>query len=75
MNYHNENHPRYRHVKNIARMETEAVPDKKVTRVLLANFHSKQEAKTILEQAKQYGFADAFLVKYRDGKRIGTVWK
>ena len=75
VNYHNENHPRYRHVKNIARMETEAVPEKKVTRVLLANFPSKQEAKNILEQAKQYGFEDAFLVKYRDGQRIGAIWK
>lgn len=75
VNYHNENHPRYRHVKNIARMETEAVPEKKVSRVLLANFPSKQEAKAILEQAKQYGFPDAFLVKYRDGQRIGTVWR
>ncbi len=75
VNYHNENHPRYRHVKNIARMETESVPEKKVTRVLLANFLSKQEATAILEQAKQYGFADAFLVKYRDGQRIGAIWK
>ncbi len=75
VNYHNENHPRYRHVKNIARMETESVPEKKVTRVLLANFPSKQEAQAMLEQAKQYGFADAFLVKYRDGQRIGAIWK
>ncbi len=75
VNYHNENHPRYRHVKNIARMETETVPEKKVTRVLLANFISKQEAQGMLEQAKQYGFADAFLVKYRDGQRIGAIWK
>jgi len=75
VNYHNENHPRYRHVKNIARMETEAVPEKNVTRVLLANFQSKQEAQNMLEQATQYGFADAFLVEYRDGQRIGAIWK
>lgn len=72
---YNNSHARYRQVRDLARIETESVPDRGLTRVLLANFSSKEEAKSMMQQAQGFGFADAFIVKYRDGQRLGTVYK
>ena len=72
---YNNRHSRYQDVKNLAQIETENIPEKGLTRVLLANFSSKEEAMSAMQQAQGYGFADAFMVKYRDGQRLGTVWK
>jgi len=75
VNHHSDSHPRYRHVRNLASLETENVPEKGLIRVLLASFYSKEEARSMMQQVQGYGFADAFMVKYRDGQRLGTVWK
>jgi len=72
---YNNRHSRYRDVKDLAQIETENVPEKGLTRVLLASFYSKDEAMSVMQQAQGYGFADAFMVKYRDGQRLGTVYK
>ena len=76
INYYNAQHPRYKDVKFLGAIETESVPQNpKIVRVLLSSFPSKQEASSIMQQARGYGFADAFMVKYRDGKRLGMVYK
>ena len=74
VNYHDINHPRYNQVKHIGRIETERLPKIGVTRVLIADLTDKQAAEKIKQQVIQYGFADAFVVKYTDGQRIGRVW-
>jgi len=74
VNYHDINHPRYNKVRNIGRIETEKIPERGITRVLITDLMDKQTAETIKTQVIQYGFADAFVVKYQNGKRIGRVW-
>jgi len=76
INFYNPKHPRYKNVKHLAPIETEPVPNNsKVFRVLLTSFKSKQEARSMMQQARGFGFADAFMVKYRDGKRLGMVYE
>lgn len=74
VNSYNANHPRYNKIKNINRIETERLATKKVTRVLLADFSTRTEAEQIKNEVRGYGFTDAFVVKYKDGKRIGRLW-
>ena len=74
VNYHDINHPRYNKVKHIGQIVTEKVPKIGVTRVLIADLKNKKAAEKIQQQVVQYGFADAFVVKYKDGQRIGRVW-
>ncbi len=74
VNYHDINHPRYNQVKNIGRIVTEKVPKIGVTRVLIADLANKKAAEKIKQKVVRYGFADAFVVKYKDGQRIGRVW-
>lgn len=63
-------------VLKLKRLETlgsfdfEKIEGKSLTRVLLAYFNSPEEAKKVLAEVKKRGFKDAFIVKYKDGKRI-----
>lgn len=76
INYYNAQHPRYKNVKQLAAIETEPVPNNsKIVRVLLSDFSNKQQAKMAMQQAREYGFADAFMVKYRNGNRLGMVYE
>ncbi|MFK7979840.1 MAG: hypothetical protein AB8G86_07660 [Saprospiraceae bacterium] len=74
VNYHDINHSRYNKVKHIGQIVTEKVPKIGVTRVLITDLKNKKAAEKIKQQVVQYGFADAFVVKYKDGQRIGRVW-
>ena len=74
VNYHDINHPRYNKVKNIGRIETEKVPQRGITRVLITDLTNMQIAEEIKQQVVQYGFVDAFVVKYENGKRVGRIW-
>ncbi len=66
-------HKRYRNIKNLARIDTEYFSDQDVTRVLLSDFFSKDEARDMLEQVQERGFESAFIVKYADGRRVRRV--
>ncbi|MBR9919690.1 MAG: hypothetical protein GYB31_02560 [Bacteroidetes bacterium] len=72
VNY-NENHSRYKPVKDLGRIDTEYIIDRKLYRVLLADFGTLEEAKEMLEIVKTRGFEGAYLVKYTDGQRMGRV--
>ena len=74
VNKHNINHPRYRYVKSLGTIETERLADRGITRVLISDLNDKQAAETIKQKVIKYGFVDAFVVKYQDGKRIGRLW-
>jgi len=73
VNVHDINHPRYRYVKGIGKIETEEIANRGVTRVLITDLENIQAAEEIKKQVIQYGFVDAFVVKYENGRRIGRV--
>ena len=70
---YNENHKRYNPVRDLGRLDTEYIVKKKLTRVLLADYFSYDEAERILRQAQQNGFSGAYIIKYEDGERMGRV--
>jgi len=74
VNYHNINHPRYNMIKKIGQVESEEIKEKGLTRVLIAGLSNRQEAEKIKEKVIGYGFVDAFVVKYRNGQRVGRLW-
>lgn len=65
----------YNSVKEMVPMEiqTEFIVDKKLTRVLIGDFFTKEEALAALEQVQSKGFERAFVVQYEDGERLGLV--
>jgi tetratricopeptide (TPR) repeat protein len=54
-------------------MHTEFLTENRLTRVLLGDFASSEEAKDTLRQVKKLGFPRAFMVKYIDGVRYGII--
>lgn len=71
---HKPTHKRYDGVRKLGkRFDTEYIVEKGWTRVLLADCMDKSEANKILSSAKSNGFNRAYIVKYRDGARIGRV--
>ena len=73
--FYNEDHKRYNNVKDFRkRLDSEYIIEKGWTRVMLADFTSKKEAQKMLEKVRtKGGFKRAYIVKYRDGERIGRV--
>lgn len=74
VNYHDINHARYNNIRNIGKFETERLENVGVTRVLITDLPNKQAAEKIRKQVIGHGFLDAFIVKYKDGKRMGRSW-
>lgn len=70
---YDENHRRYNPVRGLGRLDTEYIVAKKLTRVLLADYFSFDEAKQTLRQAQRNGFSGAYIIKYEDGERMGRV--
>lgn len=68
-----ENQSRYSKVKKMGRLDTEFIVTKKLTRVLLADYGSLEEAKEALEEVHQSGFPRAYIIQYEDGERYGRV--
>lgn len=54
-------------------LQTEFIVEKKLTRVLVGDFFTKEEAMAALEQVQSKGFERAFVVQYEDGERFGLV--
>ncbi len=68
------NHSRYRPVEDIKRLDTEYIVDKKLTRVLLGDYESIDDALLDRDKVRKFkNFERAFIVKYVDGERIGRV--
>lgn len=68
----NGNETRFQMPKNYGTIETEYLGDKNLTRVLLANFSTKEEAERILDTMKSASrdFKTAVIVRYENGVRI-----
>ena len=64
------NEPQLKRVAQLGRLDTEYMIGKGLTRVLLAEFFSLNDAMNAVNKVRNMGFPDAFLVKYRDGNRI-----
>lgn len=64
---------RYANVRGLGRMETELIPEKNLIRVMIGGADSYEDAISIRSQARNQGFSSAYLVKYRDGNRIGMI--
>ena len=64
---------RYDPVRDLGRLDTELIAEKGITRVMLADYFSLEEARSIRSDARRGGFDGAFIVKYENGQRIGRV--
>jgi hypothetical protein len=66
--------PRYAKVKEMRRLDTEFLPERKLNRVLMADYGSIEEAKEDLAKVKAMkDFATAFIVEYQNGERIRNI--
>jgi septal ring-binding cell division protein DamX len=65
---------RYAKVKDMARIDTEYISDRKLYRVMLADYNSVEEAQADLAKVRSMkDFGDAFIVEYKDGERVRTL--
>ena len=62
-------------LEHLGRYDTEYLSEKRLYRVLLADYFSLNNAKEILQTVKENGFRRAFIVKYSDGKRLGMIYR
>lgn len=56
-------------IKEMGQIETEYITSRDLTRVLLGDYFSKEEATAALSLAKQHGFDRASIIQYEDGIR------
>lgn len=64
---------RYTAMSEFGNLQTETILSKQMTRVLVATFYTKDDAKRALAAVKKKGFSLAFIVKYNNGERYGRV--
>ncbi len=60
----------YDKIRAYGNLDTEYLPARNWTRVLLSPFFTLREAREMMNKAKAMGYPDAFPVRYRDGKRM-----
>jgi tetratricopeptide (TPR) repeat protein len=68
--FFNETDPMFDTIRDLGNFQTEQIIDKGWTRILLAEYFSLSEARNIMDQARSKGYPEAFVVKYRNGKRL-----
>lgn len=67
-------HSRFKEVKNLRRIDKEFFADRKLYRVMLADYATLEEAQADLPNIRSMkDFGDAFIVEYKDGERGETV--
>jgi tetratricopeptide (TPR) repeat protein len=64
---------RFDNVANLGRLDSERILARNLTRVLLADYFTIEQARSIMRQAQNAGYAGAYIVEYRDGERYGKV--
>jgi hypothetical protein len=65
--------PTFSKLSALGTIQTEYIPSRSLTRILLADFMSAAEAKSALAEAKKKGFSAAYIVKYENGVRYGKT--
>jgi hypothetical protein len=71
----NPEEARFQKLSGMGRVDTELLLEKKLNRVLVADFFNFEDAKKTLQEVKVQGFPTAFVVKYQDGERYGMVYR
>jgi hypothetical protein len=67
-------HSRFTNVKNLRRIDQEFFTDKKLYRVMVADYATLEEAEADLPSIRgMKDFSDAFIVEYKDGERVGAI--
>ncbi|MCB0661226.1 MAG: PD40 domain-containing protein [Saprospiraceae bacterium] len=66
---------RYDWVRKKGRLDSEYILNKGLTRVLVADFFTFDEAKILLREIQRNGFDRAFIVKYTNGERYGMIYR
>ncbi len=66
----NESDPMFDSLKGLGLFHTEKIEAKGWIRILLSEYPNLREAREIVEEARISGFPEAFIVKYRNGKRL-----
>ncbi len=62
------------HFKGLSPITTENIPGKNLIRYFAGKFYRFEDARRALEKVRAYGYRDAFIVGYYDGKK-GTIEK
>ncbi len=57
---------------SFGRIDTEYFEEKNVNRALISDFVNYEEAQAKLPAIKKEGFSDAYIIKYKDGIRMGA---
>ncbi|MFK8102766.1 MAG: tetratricopeptide repeat protein [Saprospiraceae bacterium] len=71
---YSERHNRYNSIRHLGRLDTELIIEKGWTRVLLADYYSVEEARKVaLEARQQDQFFEAYVVRYKNGRRMGRA--
>ncbi|HMQ47972.1 MAG TPA: hypothetical protein PKA00_11310 [Saprospiraceae bacterium] len=60
-------------VQPLGRLDTELILGRGLTRVLVADFFSLEEARSALTKVKEKGYSSAYIVEYIDGERYGKA--
>ena len=69
VNFYEQN-SEYDKIRTYGNLDTEFLPTRGWTRILLSPFFTLREAREMMNKAKTMGYPDAFPVRYRDGKRM-----
>jgi hypothetical protein len=64
------NNSAFDQVRYLGNLDTEFLPEKNMTRVLLGSFESRTDAENVSQNARRSGFPGAFIVQYKDGQRL-----
>ncbi len=62
--------PIFDNIRTMGDFQTERIVEKGWTRILLSEYYSLNRARQIMDEARIKGFPEAFVVKYRNGKRL-----
>jgi len=73
LNQPNLNSSVFNQVRTLGQLETEFLIDRNISRVMIGDFFTQNEANGALMMVKNMGFKDAYLVRYEDGTRFGRV--
>lgn len=64
---------RFDNVSTLGRLDTERIMQRNLTRVLLGDYSSIDQARSIMKQAQSKGYSGAYVVEYKDGERYGKT--
>lgn len=68
-----DDNPIFDPIRSLGRLDSEILVNRNLTRVLLADFFTKEEALAMMNRVHDLGFEGAFVVQYENGARYGRV--